>query len=461
MSKKSKLMKVITFLLIFSITTQTTSIAQILMYLGIPEYLGGVGERIAMVANGSYAKAALSPSLPSLENRDETDTGTGDGPVVTSPPAPTQIIIYEGDKYYLDCSCDFTDEINTAAAGAVASAAEYTNTTVATAMTAVQNAITECEEAILTEVEGSEARMKAIMTAGFETMGNAIGDMSTNITDAIEDVEDSIDDNFEKLLTDTNNILTAIGYENDGLTIIALLKKLCGYTEEIKEDVEEIKVDADHMNKVLSDLASSWFNIVVVSEEDPTGSNAAKPETVKGRTYNMYYLVDKMHEMSTVVVPSLGYGTENEETGGYKPNEERDDPATEYEGKRIWLEMKQESIGADLAQLNNNSIKTFGYYQYEKVKEDGETYLKFEEFHPSVAKDFATLLSYYKNYAVAHVYSVNCELGTAWQPTPDELRYSKERVLNEGFANAYLGFGKLKQRITKIQRAILLVMNIY
>lgn len=433
MKKKSRFLKVITFLLIFSITTQTTSIAQILMYFGVPEYLGGVGERIAAVANGSYAKAASRTLLPSLENEEVTDTGTGDAPATTPAPAPAPVI----NNYFLDCSCDLAGTLASAqryadsvAQSAVATAASYTDSTVSTAMAAVQSAIATCEANILAEVGASEARLHAEMNAGFAAMESAIAAMAGSIVGAIRHLEGVVNAHFIQLLKDTNSILEAIGYEGDGWTVIALLKQLC-------KDTGEIKEDADDLNKIISELASSWFRVDTY-QYDETAS-----EQLKGRTYNMYYLVDKIHEVSTVIIPSLGYGTEDEATGGFKPNEDYDKPTKEYINRRIWLEMEQNSIATNLAQMNNNDIHTFGYYQYEELTEDEKTGeirpLKISEFKPSLAKDFGTLLSYFKNYSVAEVYSANKELNANWQPTPDELNYSKERILNLGFANAYLG----------------------
>lgn len=446
--KHSKLKRAVAFALVFNITLQSTSIAQGLVASGLTRYLGGVGERIVEYVKSNYAFAADpdESQTEAPEGGGSGETGHGPGCVVNN---ITQV---------LDCKCDLAGTLSSAqsyadsaASSALSSAKSYADGAAKSAL-ADANAYTDTA---VNALAGALAAHDAHLTAHDTDMKTALSNIQTEIKTQGGSIKGAIDSFAEQNKTDHANLLHEIddicsilgvpGYSEDETTvsIIDYLASIndwsAGISKTLSEtlvpDIEDIRGDTDNMNSVLSALASSWFRI---QPNENSGIEGTPSEEKAGKTYNMYYLVDKVHESTTVLVPSLGYGTVDD-TGAYVPDKDGRLPVEGQLSNYIWTEMQQNSISSDLSQLNHNLYSNFGYHQYEITKENGSK-LTLSEFQPSVAKDFATLISMFKNYHVAHVYSLNSIEDAPWQPTPDEISYAEERVLNKGYANAYLGF---------------------
>ena len=427
--KHSKLKRAVAFALVFNITLQSTSIAQGLVASGLTRYLGGVGERIVEYVKSNYAFAA-DPD----ESQTEAPEGGGSGETGHGPDCVTNV------TQVLECKCDLAGTLSSAQSYADGAASSAANKALEDAKAYTKKAV----GALSDELAKHDSDIKGLL----DDVQDEIEEQGGNIKDAIESFASQNKTDHADLLTRVDSICSVLGvpgYTSDETTetVIGFLAQIENWNEgisntlnkEIMPDVDEIRGDTDNMNSVLSALASSWFRI---QPNENSGIEGTPSEEKAGKTYNMYYLVDKVHESTTVLVPSLGYGTVDE-NGAYLPNEDGRDPVDEQLTNYIWTEMQQTSLSADLSQLNHNLYSNFGYHQYEITKEDGSK-LTLSEFQPSVAKDFATLIGMFKNYHVAHVYSLNCEEDAPWQPTPDEISYAKERVLNKGYANAYLGF---------------------
>ena len=112
----------------------------------------------------------------------------------------------------------------------------------------------------------------------------------------------------------------------------------------------------------------------------------------------------------------------------------------------MYLEVERETrnLSNEVSNIWYNLNDNFGYYQYSHQGKGDDAYKHWSQWDASLARDFRELLSMYRIYNVAHVYSLNSELNTSWQPTPEELTYAKERVLNKGYVNAYLGYWQEK-----------------
>ena len=434
--KHSKLKRAIAFALVFNITLQSTSIAQGLVVSGLTRYLGGVGERIVEYVKSNYAFAA-DPDGTQTEAPD----GGGSGESGHSPTCGTNIYNDYG-TYYLDCTCDWSGKIADAVSGLASTS--YVDSVASDTLDDATAYTDTAVGALAAVIAEHDSDIKGIL-------GDVQGEIAAqggNIKNAIISFASQNKTAHANLLKKVDSICSVLGVpgktpdEQTG-TVIGFLADIEDWGadisqtlyQEILPKIENIRGDTDNMNSVLSALASSWF---LIQPNENSGIEGTPSEESAGKTYNMYYLVDKVHESATVLVPSLGYGTVDE-NGQFDPNEEGRLPSQEQQFNYIWTEMQQTSLSADLSQLNHNLYSNFGYHQYEITKEDGSK-LTLSEFQPSVAKDFATLIGMFKNYHVAHVYSLNSIEGAPWQPTPDEISYAQERVLNKGYANAYLGF---------------------
>ena len=423
MKRKARLKKFIAFLLVFNLSLQSTSIAQGLVLSGLVQYLGGVGDRIVEYAKANYAWADEGDG--STESGDGSTESGGHGPDCN------YTITY-------NCTCNYESAISSAVSSLTSAIASGDAATLAAANEHTDTAV----GALTALIEQHDGDIKADL----RKLNTTVKTEGKNVKDAIVALRGENLTTLADLLESIDSIGSMLGVpgmtpdEQTG-TVLGILADIEDWGSDISqtlretfEKLKEVEEDTSNINQVLSAMASSWFGIVPDINGDYSSTNPGGT----GKKYNMFYLVDKIHESTTVLVPSLGYGTVADD-GTYLPNEEGRIPSQDQQNNYIWTEMNQTSISADLSQLNHNLFSNFGYYQYELKHEDGTSF-SLSEFNPSLAKDFGTLLSMFKNYHVAHVYSANYEKGAPWQPTPDEISYAKERVLNKGYANAYLGY---------------------
>lgn len=423
MKRKARLKKFIAFLLVFNLSLQSTSIAQGLVLSGLVQYLGGVGDRIVEYAKANYAWADEGDG--STESGDGSTESGGHGPDCN------YTITY-------NCTCNYESAISSAVSSLTSAIASGDAATLAAANEHTDTAV----GALTALIEQHDGDIKADL----RKLNTTVKKEGENVKDAIVALRGENLTTLADLLESIDSIGSVLGVpgltpdEQTG-TVLGILADIEDWGSDISqtlretfEKLKEVEEDTSNINQVLSAMASSWFGIVPDINGDYSSTNPGGT----GKKYNMFYLVDKIHESTTVLVPSLGYGTVADD-GTYLPNGEGRIPSQDQQNNYIWTEMNQTSISADLSQLNHNLFSNFGYYQYELKHEDGTSF-SLSEFNPSLAKDFGTLLSMFKNYHVAHVYSANYEKGAPWQPTPDEISYAKERVLNKGYANAYLGY---------------------
>lgn len=210
-----------------------------------------------------------------------------------------------------------------------------------------------------------------------------------------------------------------------------------------------------------SDLMEMWFeygNIAGPTGElsDEQKANLSEyyltTENDKLDAYNFYMIADNISSTRKTLQLGLGYTDSqgdllesvNPETGEvvlerFWDKDKLFDQLTDGTSPFLEVTREQRTLSGEVSNIFYSMIDNFGYWCYAYEKYDPEKY-HWSTWDPSIARDFRQLLEMFKEYRVAHVYSMNCELEAPWQPTPEELNYAKERVLNKGYANAYLGF---------------------
>lgn len=213
-----------------------------------------------------------------------------------------------------------------------------------------------------------------------------------------------------------------------------------------------------------SDLMELWFEYGETAGKKPDGMSDKEFAEISGKytlttendkldTYSFYTVANNISSTRKTLQLGLGYTDaqgdllestdENPVTEKFWDKDKLFDQISKGESPFIEVTREQRTLSGEVSNIFYSMIDNFGYWCYSYEKYDPEKY-HWSTWDPSIARDFRQLLEMFKEYRVAHVYSMNCELEAPWQPTPEELKYAKERVLNKGYANAYLGFWQEK-----------------
>lgn len=401
--------------LAFTMLGSSTSIPEAVVKSGLIEYIGTVGRNFLNYIEIHTARADYEGTVP-------TESGLTAEDIAAIVRDNTNISVSGGDSYYYDIhNCDhstvegYLNEINVAAE-------------------AIQKAIGEStsEGDLNAKIEKILLDTKVIQE---KQIPHIIAALYDNTSDVDEDGNPKNPDDVEEWIGG-KSVANLLLYYSDMMEMWFEYGETAG--PQLSDDEPQPTPDPD---------APTGIN------SNSLGVYKLNDEKDKLDLYSYYTISNNISSTRKTLQLGLGYTqpdgdlldkTENPDIKDLFWDKDKvgsDDPR--MNGMYLEVDRETRNLSNEVSNIWYNLNDNFGYFQYSNQgKKDG--FVHWKDWDASLARDFRELLSMYRIYNVAHVYSLNSELGATWQPTPEDLSYAKERILNEGYVNAYMGYWQVK-----------------